>query len=194
MIFDLFNSFGNYLLTVFHQNLLVVTILTFLTSLNYIAFEKYGFKKILKDSLRKIRADKRFRRIVVFLFYFFWILSITLLTRTLIQSPYNHVLDGWVITMDSNGNWDYDVLSNFILFIPLILLLFRAFPEFNKGFKSIIKTSIATSFSFSFFIECWQLFFAIGTFQFSDIFYNTIGGLLGGLIYFISVNYKTNKK
>ena len=162
-------------------------------SFNYIAFKEYGFKRVLAEVPKKIKNDRKFRRIVVFLFYFFWVLSMTLLTRTLIQSPYNHVLDGWVITKDSNGNWDYGVLSNLILFIPLIILLFRAFPKFNKGLKSVAKTSIALSFFVSFFIECCQLFFAIGTFQLSDIFYNTLGGFLGGLIYFVSWNYKKHK-
>lgn len=69
MIFDLLHSFANYLLTVFHQNLLVVSILTILASFNYIAFKKYGFKRILKDALKKVKKNRKFRRIVVFLFF-----------------------------------------------------------------------------------------------------------------------------
>ena len=38
---------------------------------------------------------------------------------------------------------------------------------------------------FSFMIEFTQLLFHLGTFQISDLFFNTIGGLVGGIIYFL---------
>ena len=38
---------------------------------------------------------------------------------------------------------------------------------------------------FSFLIEFTQLLFHLGTFQISDLFFNTIGGLAGGIIYFL---------
>lgn len=34
-------------------------------------------------------------------------------------------------------------------------------------------------------IELLQLFLRLGTFQISDLFFNTIGGLAGGIIYFL---------
>ena len=41
------------------------------------------------------------------------------------------------------------------------------------------------AFIFSISIEMVQLLFRIGTFQLSDIFYNTLGGVIGGLIYYV---------
>ena len=38
---------------------------------------------------------------------------------------------------------------------------------------------------FSFMIEFTQLLFHLGTFQISDLFFNTIGGLAGGIISFL---------
>lgn len=35
-------------------------------------------------------------------------------------------------------------------------------------------------------IECLQLFLRVGTFQFSDMFYNTFGGNIGVIIYVLS--------
>lgn len=38
---------------------------------------------------------------------------------------------------------------------------------------------------FSFIIEFAQLLFHLGTFQISDLTYNTLGGAVGGVIYYI---------
>ena len=39
------------------------------------------------------------------------------------------------------------------------------------------------AFIFSVSIEMLQLLLRLGTFQLSDIFYNTVGGVVGGLMY-----------
>lgn len=41
------------------------------------------------------------------------------------------------------------------------------------------------AFIFSISIETLQLLLRLGTFQLSDIFYNTLGGVLGGLMYYV---------
>ncbi|WP_262369700.1 VanZ family protein [Enterococcus faecium] len=46
-------------------------------------------------------------------------------------------------------------------------------------------------FLFSLSIEFTQLFFRLGTFQLSDLFYNTLGGLIGALLYWLF--YRLNK-
>ena len=43
------------------------------------------------------------------------------------------------------------------------------------------------AFIFSVSIEMLQLLFRLGTFQLSDIFYNTVGGVLGGLVYYVTM-------
>lgn len=40
------------------------------------------------------------------------------------------------------------------------------------------------SVHFSISIEMLQLFLRLGTFQLSDLFYNTVGGMIGGLMYY----------
>ena len=49
----------------------------------------------------------------------------------------------------------------------------------------IILKSIQIAFLSSLTIELLQLFLRLGTFQISDLFFNTIGGLAGGIIYFL---------
>ena len=48
--------------------------------------------------------------------------------------------------------------------------------DIEKEFKEVIGDRIAS-------IEMLQLLLRLGTFQLSDIFYNTVGGVLGGLMY-----------
>lgn len=51
----------------------------------------------------------------------------------------------------------------------------------NLNLKSLIKI-IKISFSLSLFIELTQLFLTIGTFQLSDLVYNTFGGVVGYIL------------
>ena len=48
---------------------------------------------------------------------------------------------------------------------------------------SVLWNSAKITFLFSFAIEMLQLFLRLGTWQLSDLFYNTLGGAIGGLIY-----------
>lgn len=48
------------------------------------------------------------------------------------------------------------------------------------------------AFIFSVSIEILQLFLRLGMFQLSEIFYNTVGGVLGGLMYYAAM--KTKKR
>ena len=63
--------------------------------------------------------------------------------------------------------------------MPYIVLMFWNFEEKIFGKKVYIGKIILKS------IELLQLFLRLGTFQISDLFFNTIGGLAGGIIYFL---------
>ncbi|RHU86420.1 VanZ family protein [Ruminococcus sp. OM08-7] len=54
-----------------------------------------------------------------------------------------------------------------------------------------VTTKIVVAFSF--IIEFLQLLFHLGTFQISDLCYNTLGGTIGGEIYFVSYKLKNEK-
>lgn len=47
---------------------------------------------------------------------------------------------------------------------------------------------------FSFMIEFTQLLFHLGTFQISDLSYNTLGGVAGGIIYYLGYCRKGKRK
>ena len=56
--------------------------------------------------------------------------------------------------------------------------------------------NVMVSFALSCSIEIFQLLFRVGTFQLSDLFFNTLGGLIGFFVYKIIIfvkNIFTNK-
>ena len=55
--------------------------------------------------------------------------------------------------------------------------------KIGNGWKKILWQNGKIAFIFSISIEMLQLLLRLGTFQLSDIFYNTVGGVLGGLMY-----------
>ena len=59
--------------------------------------------------------------------------------------------------------------------------------KIGNGWKKILRESGKIAFIFSISIEMLQLLMRLGTFQLSDIFYNTVGGVLGGLMYYIAM-------
>ena len=58
------------------------------------------------------------------------------------------------------------------------------------GYRKLSRTA----FLFSLAIEFLQLFLRLGTFQLSDLFYNTLGGALGGMIYWIGWKIRGKKQ
>jgi glycopeptide antibiotics resistance protein len=95
-----------------------------------------------------------------------------------------NVFGGWLPFKRSNQTWNIDALYNIFLLTPLTFFLGKSFPHITK--KNLFKKMILISFGISFFIEINQLIFAIGTFQVSDLVYNTISGVIGGVIYKMS--------
>ena len=152
--------------------------------------------KALKSELKK-SSECRLRFLLIFVTVM--ILFRTLLNRTVWANPVSDIMGGWWIwTTDSKGNLKLttECFENILLMLPFIFLLF--WSEHKKILKSITFRYIATlaariSFSFSLSIEILQLPFRLGTFQFSDIFYNTVGGILGGIIFWICLKTKIIK-
>ena len=69
-----------------------------------------------------------------------------------------------------------EIILNYILFIPLGLLLYLCFGD-KWGLKVVL-----IGFMLSTLIEVTQLMFKIGLFEFDDIFGNTVGCLIGTLV------------
>lgn len=65
------------------------------------------------------------------------------------------------------------------------------FPKkIGNRLMKILCFSGKIAFEFSLMIEILQLLLRLGTFQISDIFYNTVGGVLGGLMYYVMMKVR----
>ena len=79
-----------------------------------------------------------------------------------------------------------ECIENVIMMVPFSAVVMWIFEEkIGNGWKKILWQSGKIAFIFSISIEMLQLLLRLGTFQVSDIFYNTVGGMIGGLMYYV---------
>ena len=146
-----------------------------------------GHKNAIKKWLEAAKIDPIFRRKFVFLVYFMIVLFRTLFNRDMWSNPLSNIVGEWSF-IDENGNYVAEIPENIIMFIPFMFLILNithyGFKKKIDAFKLVVK-SLRYSFIFSLCIECCQLFFRLGTFQLSDLFFNTIGGLIGGMCFWV---------
>ena len=77
-----------------------------------------------------------------------------------------------------------ECIENVIMMMPFSAVVMWSFEEMiGNRWKKILWQRGKIAFIFSVSIEMLQLLLRLGTFQRSDIFYNTVGGVLGGLMY-----------
>lgn len=81
------------------------------------------------------------------------------------------------------GDWNLfilNVLGNIVVFMPIGAFL----PKLLKRCKKMLLTTLFT-FEFSLCVELIQLVTKTGSFDVDDLFLNTLGGILGYIIYMI---------
>ena len=61
-------------------------------------------------------------------------------------------------------------------------------------FRNAVWTGLKITFVFSLSIESLQLFLRLGTFQVSDLTYNTLGGGIGGAVYWMGYRLTGKRK
>ena len=87
-----------------------------------------------------------------------------------------------------------------MLFVLFSILLLWAFQKElldeseNIRFGKTVWEATKVVAVFSFLIEFTQLLFHLGTFQISDLTYNTLGGAVGGVIYYLGYCRKRKNK
>lgn len=159
-----------------------------------------GKKAALKAWAAQFKTEAFFRKLFFFTFFTMVILFSALLSRTISINPTSNIWGNWGIWSESSDGTKTitaECFKNVIFMIPFIILLFWTFGERvlkNRSAKVIIWQSVKISFLFSLTIEILQLFLKLGTFQISDLFYNTLGGLIGGLIYLLACNCSEKEK
>lgn len=121
----------------------------------------------------------------------------TVLNREIWFDPLGKLLGGWGLYED--GEFTTESIENFMLFVPFSILLLWAFQKElldeseNIRFGKTVWEATKVVAVFSFLIEFTQLLFHLGTFQISDLTYNTLGGAVGGVIYYLGYSRKRKK-
>lgn len=196
---DIIGNIITNVLTALYQPLGFAIILAFLFMFLYLFAKERGVKESFKQWFKNFKSDKTFRRIFYLAFYTAMILFRTLLNRNMWGSPLSNVIGVWGLH-NSKGELTTEVIENLILFIPFVILLLWCFCDKLLGQSRklcrILWQSTKFTFLFSLSIEFFQLFLRVGTFQLSDLFYNTLGGLLGGICFWLGyiVTNKTKNK
>lgn len=117
---------------------------------------------------------------LLFSFYVSQVIGVTLLNRTITEEArYDlNMIDVYRIAFSGNSVFMTQLIGNVIMFIPFGILVPICFQKI-RGVQKI------TLFSFlaSLFIETTQLYTHTGLFELVDLLNNTLGGVIGYLIY-----------
>ena len=177
-------------LTALYQPFWFAVILSVLFMFVYKAYP--SIKRAATDWISWFKSDPSFRCIFFLVFYTVMILFRTLLNRNMWANPVSNVIGVWGL-YNAKGELTTECIENLVLFIPFTVLLLcvareRIFQKMTIG--SVLWNSTKIAFLFSFAIEMLQLFLRLGTWQLSDLSYNTLGGSIGGLIYYAGYKVK----
>lgn len=178
------------------------TVLTSLKHLNMFLVEFDTYNSILIASgitllyllftiIKSGKSAVKLKKAISLLFFSFnlsFIFQITIIGR--IGRHY----DGWSVI---NGDWNIFenqyLLSSpqmrnialFLMLMPSVFIFIKCLKSKALSAKLMMTAGILFPFVISLFIELCQGIFSIGTFQFSDLFYNTLGGLIGAVFYIV---------
>ncbi|MDE6863681.1 MAG: VanZ family protein [Eubacterium sp.] len=178
------------------------TVLTSLKHLNMFLVEFDTYNSILIASgitllyllftiIKSGKSAVKLKKALSLLFFSFnlsFIFQITIIGR--IGRHY----DGWSVI---NGDWNIFenqyLLSSpqmrnialFLMLMPSVFIFIKCLKSKALSAKLMMTAGILFPFVISLFIELCQGIFSIGTFQFSDLFYNTLGGLIGAVFYIV---------
>lgn len=160
----------------------------------FMAVQKYGLKDAMREWINEWKKSSRFRQVFFFALYVAMILFRTVFCRSVWDTPVINVLGVWGL-YDSEGKLYTQNIENMFLFVPFTILFMCMLKSWKceeiKHMKGlVVGTCIAFLFSLS--IEFMQLFLKLGTFQLSDLFFNTLGGSVGVLM-FVMVDYVVKK-
>lgn len=132
---------------------------------------------------KSTKGNVKVKQMLVLLFfsiYTSFILTATVIGRNYYENPLEKILDGWMPYLMWK-TWNFDPIYNIVIMIPWAF----CFPIlYDRSQITSVRLSVVASLLFSLIIETLQLTLSVGTFQISDIVYNSLGGLIGGLLFF----------
>ena len=201
---EICNKFAYNVLTALYQPFWAALLIAFLFMFLYLYGKEHGWKKrnfiwnMCGTWWKAFKNSKEFRRIFLLAFYTAMILLRTVLNREIWFDPLGKIFGGWGLYED--GQFTTESIENVMLFVPFSVLLLWAFrkellgEQEEIGFWKTVWQVTKIVAVFSFVIEFSQLLFHLGTFQLSDLTYNTLGGAVGGAVYYVGERWGWRRK
>lgn len=190
---DLLGKILTNILTALYEPFGFSLLLSFLAMFLYLyAYEPQdagkGWKSAIVTWYQKFKESVFFRKLFLLAFVTSLILFRTLLNRNLWMNPLSNVMGGWSLWETVNGERQLttECIENVIMMVPFSTMVMWTFNVRDK----ILWQSGKIAFLFSALIELLQVFLRLGTFQLSDIVYNTVGGIIGGILYYIAIKIR----
>ena len=178
-------------------------LMAFMSMFLYLYSKEHGWKGInlfiqpINSWVNEFLNSSDFRRVFLLAFHATMILFRTLINRQIWFDPLGKIMEGWVL-YDGDGKLTTEAIENFMLFVPFTILLLWALGKhiIDERFtlRSVLWRTVKVVGSISLTIEFLQVLFHVGTFQISDLTYNTLGGCLGGMIYWLCIKIKGKGK
>lgn len=153
----------------------------------YLYAKDNGWKTVFRKWIHAFKESWRFRRLFLLAFFVMLMLMRTLLNRDMWANPLSNVMGGWTLR-NEKGELTTEAIENVIMMIPYTFLLLAALKDRlvkTVTVRNVVWQGIKYAFLTSVSIEFLQLLLRLGTFQISDIVYNTLGGLIGALAYYM---------
>ncbi|MBR4500357.1 MAG: VanZ family protein [Clostridia bacterium] len=116
----------------------------------------------------------------LFLFYLSFLLISAVLSRSQVDPLRNVMSHFWF--RKGNVMWNNEIIENILFFIPYTVLFLAAFRP-ARPWAAALAVSAATTCA----LEVSQLVLRLGEFQLSDMLYNTLGGMIGCLLWMAAV-------
>lgn len=190
---DLLGKILTNILTALYEPFGFSLLLSFLAMFLYLyAYEPQdagkGWKNAIVTWYKKFKESVFFRKLFLLAFVTSLILFRTLLNRNLWMNPLSNVMGGWSLWETVNGERQLTTacIENVIMMVPFSTMVMWTFNVRDK----ILWQSGKIAFLFSALIELLQELLRLGTFQLSDIVYNTVGGIIGGVLYYIAIKIR----
>lgn len=157
-----------------------------------------GYKKSLLIVLKRFQNRVHYRKIFTLVFVIMQLAFITLLNRDVWKNPFSHIF-GELLPVKQDGEtgeWTvvFECIENIILMIPFSATILWYLKDVDIAYKVDLKYCVKKALKYSFIASCsiefLQMIFKLGTVQVSDVLYNSLGGVLGGLTYYIIIKIR----
>lgn len=159
----------------------------------YMQCNKDGLKSTLAKWIREFKEKKDSLKVFLLAFYAALVLFRTLFNRFAWTNPLQNVI-GIFGLYNANGELTTEAIENIILFIPLIFLWLRIVDKQEVTLIITLSFAVKNALLCSFLIEMAQLLLRVGQVQISDLVYNTLGGIIGGVCYWTTIWVKKKAK